>query len=102
MRRTVTPAGSFAVYLSPHSSDVLLSLAVPVPPDPADWGPSIAALRDAYRGHGACPRLEFFAELHPTLASALEAHGFAHDMVAPVMSLARPPATCAPTPRPTL
>ena len=64
MRRTVTPAGSFAVYLSPHSSDVLLSLAVPVPPDPADWGPSIAALRDAYRGHGACPRLEFFAELH--------------------------------------
>ena len=41
------------------------------------------------RRRGRRPRLEYFQELHPGLADALEAAGFRQDMSAPVMTLAR-------------
>lgn len=81
--------GSFEVFLDPESSAYLLSFAVPLEPGPTDWSPGIAVMREAFEGRGRRPRLEYFHELHPRLAWALEAAGFEQYMRAPVMALRR-------------
>ena len=84
-RRDVANVGPFRAFIS-GSRDVLMNLAVPVA-DTDDWASAIAALTAHFSAADRVPRLEFFAELHPGLAEALEASGYARDMTAPVMTL---------------
>jgi len=93
-RETVT-VGPFRVFFAP-SPDYLLSLAVPHGPEPERWTEGIAALREVFAERGRRPRLEFFRELHPTLAGALEAAGLRLESAAPVMTLE--PRDLAPAP----
>ena len=87
--REVTETDGFAVFLEPRSDAYLLSFAVPAASEPADWARAITAMREVFEHSGRRPRLEYFHELHPGLAWALEEAGFAQDMSAPVLTLAR-------------
>ena len=86
--REVVKTDGFMVFLDLASSAYLLSYAVPSAREPADWSQAIAAMREAFESRGRRPRLEYFHELHPGLAWALEEAGFAQDMSVPVMTLA--------------
>jgi ribosomal protein S18 acetylase RimI-like enzyme len=84
----------FELFISASSLDYL-TLAVPLGPDPGDWTPHVERLKQSFRRYGKRPRLEYFAELHPDLAPALEAAGLVCESRAPVMVLAtavQPPA----------
>jgi ribosomal protein S18 acetylase RimI-like enzyme len=72
----------FDVFLSQQSGDHL-SLAIPL----ADGGDSIDALTEAFAKHERRARIEYFHELYPGLASALESKGFELEMNAPLMTL---------------
>jgi ribosomal protein S18 acetylase RimI-like enzyme len=75
----------FRVHLW-HSADPFYrNVAIPVR-QVADWQPAIAAMRALFEAHGRTPRLEFFAELWPGLATALEAAGFHAERRAVVMT----------------
>ena len=76
----------FEAFLSP-SRDYLLNFAVPLLPDPIDWTFSVQSLVELFANHQRRPRLEYFHELHPHLAAALERSGFAQESQAPVMML---------------
>lgn len=82
--RTVQAVGPFQAIIAPTSDAYLMSLAVPVA-TPPDWQPAIDRLDDHFAACQRTVRLEFFAELFPTLAPALEAAGMARQMTAPVM-----------------
>ena len=84
-RRDVANVGPFRAFIS-GSRDLLMNLAVPVA-DTDDWAGAIAALTAHFAAADRIPRLEFFAELHPRLAPALDASGYHRDMTAPVMTL---------------
>lgn len=84
--RTVMAQDHFEAYLSP-SRAYLMSFAVPTLPNPHDWAPHVRALKAAFTDRERRPRLEYFDELHPGLAAALEEEGFACDMRAAVMVL---------------
>lgn len=76
----------FEVFLAP-TDDYLLNFAVPTTPDPDDWSPDVSSLDALFAGRGRWSRIEYFHELHPQLASALELVGFLQDSRAPVMVL---------------
>lgn len=78
--------GAFEAFLSPDSDDYLLSFAVPVA-ESADWRADLRALRACFLHHRRLLRVEFFAELYPTLAAALEAERLRLNLTAPVMTL---------------
>ncbi len=84
-RRDVANVGPFRAFIS-GSPNPVMNLAVPVT-DTDDWTGAVADLTDYFIAADRVPRLEFFAELHPGLAAALEACGYRRDMRAPVMTL---------------
>ncbi|CAN5845709.1 GNAT family N-acetyltransferase [soil metagenome] len=95
--RDVVEAGGFAVFIDRASSAYLLSFAVPSNLEPEDGSPDISAMREVFESRGRRPRLEYFHELHPGLAWALEEAGFAQDMNAPVMTLVPEDLASSPT-----
>ena len=72
----------FDVFLSAQSGDDH-SLAIPS----SDGSAGIDALVDAFAKQGRRARVEYFHELYPALAAALEGKGFELEMDAPVMTL---------------
>lgn len=97
-RKRVT-SEAFDVFIAEATRGYLMSFAVPRGPEPEAWGPALEALKGAFAAHGRRPRLEFFHELRPGLAAALEEAGFARDSSAPVMVLTGA-ALAAPPPEP--
>lgn len=85
--RDVIDTGPFRAFFSRTSDDPLLSLAVPRK-SAGDWRPGIDALVAAFAARQRTLRLEFFADLHPTLADALAAQGVDGQQSMPVLSLA--------------
>lgn len=86
----------FLAFLSPGSADYFMSFAVPRPAtDASGWVSSIEQLAAHFAAHDRALRLEFFDELYPGLASALETAGLVLDKTATAMVLApddlRPP-----------
>jgi ribosomal protein S18 acetylase RimI-like enzyme len=75
----------FRVHLWHAADPFYRNVAIPVGPVD-DWRPAIAAMRDLFEEHRRTPRLEFFAELWPGLAAALEAAGFQAERRAAVMT----------------
>lgn len=86
LEREVLALPAFELFISPQALDHL-SFAVPLSPGPAAWAPHVAQMKDAFRARGKRPRLEFIADLHPTLAAALEEAGITREMRAPLMAL---------------
>ena len=80
-RRHVALA-KFDVFLSAQSGDHH-SLAIPQ----SDARGGVDALVDAFARQGRRARVEYFHELYPGLAAALEGKGFELEMDAPVMTL---------------
>jgi ribosomal protein S18 acetylase RimI-like enzyme len=72
----------FDVFLSAQSGGHH-SLAIPL----SDGGEGIDALVETFARHGRLARIEYFHELYPGLASALEGKGFELEMNAPLMTL---------------
>lgn len=87
--RETFDVGPFRAFVWTHSDDPLMSFATPLGEEPADWAPHIDALQGEFEGRGRTLRLEFFDELHPTLAPALEKAGIARDKNAMAMALSR-------------
>lgn len=82
--RAVERVGPFVALIAQSSDAYLMSLAVPVEAAD-DWRPRIEQLDAHFQAHRRTTRLEFFEELHPTLAPALEAAGMVRQMTAPAM-----------------
>lgn len=78
-------AGALCLFATTDNPNPFLSVALPSSEDPRDWAGSIASLERAAADHGLRPRLEFMAELHPGLATALLRAGFHRTGSAPVM-----------------
>jgi ribosomal protein S18 acetylase RimI-like enzyme len=76
----------FELFLS-SSTDDQMSLAVPLLPNPANWAGEVAEMKTAFAHHGKRPRLEYIAELHPTLGRNLEEAGLVRQSRVPVMIL---------------
>lgn len=97
--RTVLTQEAFELFISP-SADEWLSFATPLLASPAggSWATAVADLQAAFATHGRRPRLEYIADLHPTLAPALEEGGLVCQSNNPVMWLAT--AELAPSPQP--
>jgi ribosomal protein S18 acetylase RimI-like enzyme len=72
----------FDVFLSQQSGDHH-SLAIPM----ADAASGIDALLETFAKHGRRARVEYFHDLYPGLAAALESQGFELEMNAPLMTL---------------
>ena len=72
----------FDVFLSEQSGDHH-SLAIPI----SDEGGGIEALVEAFAKQGRPARVEYFHDLYPGLAAALEGKGFELEMDAPLMTL---------------
>ncbi len=90
--RDASTVGDFEAFLSAGSSDYFMSFAVPRPSqDGADarpaagWTESLSRLADHFSAHDRTLRLEFFAELFPSLPDALSAAGIGRDKSAPMM-----------------
>ena len=79
--------GPFEAFIS-ASKNPTLSFAAPYT-DVSDWSAAIYELADVFARRGRSVRPEYFHELHPSLAAALEAAGFEQDSAAPVMTLTR-------------
>lgn len=84
--RELVSLDAFEIFISPGALDHL-SFAVPLGPDPGDWTPHVAALKQAFAARGKRPRLEYFEELHPRLGPALENADIVCEKRAPVMAL---------------
>lgn len=102
IHRACVEAGGLTACLAAGDADALLHVAVPSGSEPHDWSASVESLIGLGRSHGIVPRLEFMAELHPTLPSALEHNGFLRVSADPVMTaaltrLAPPPELAAST-----
>jgi ribosomal protein S18 acetylase RimI-like enzyme len=65
----------FRVHLWPTVDPFYRNVAIPVR-EVDDWRGAIAAMARVFEDRGRTPRLEFFSELWPGLAAALEASGF--------------------------
>jgi hypothetical protein len=102
--RTLISQPHFELYISPAQEE-RLSFATPLAANPAGWtgaiadgiADAIADMQAAFAQQGKRPRLEYIADLHPTLAAALEQAGFVCEsrtpvMVLPLVELAPPPA----------
>lgn len=101
--RETAEVGRFHAFLSATSADYFMSFAVPRPVSgalgqprgPVRWAESIDRLTAHFVAHERALRLEFFHELHPTLATALEAAGLGLEKTASAMALVprdfRPP-----------
>ena len=87
--RETFDVGPFRGFVWTHSDDPLMSFATPIGPELKDWAPAIEELGHAFSGRGRALRLEFFEELHPTLAPALEQAGIARNKTAMAMALSR-------------
>ncbi len=90
--RKADTIGAFEAFLSPGSRDYFMSFAVPRPPargadqrPAADWAEPLARLAEHFATHDRTLRLEFFAELFPTLRPALDLAAIGQDKSAPVM-----------------
>jgi hypothetical protein len=77
----------FRVHLWREADPFYRNVAIPTAALP-DVQPAIRAMAALFERHGRIPRLEFFAELWPGLAAALEAEGFVLERRAPVLVLA--------------
>lgn len=86
--RAVEEMDHFEVYLGPNA-EWMQNFAVPRLPNPVDWSAPVSALIALFAARERPLRLEFFHELHPGLADALEASGLTLDRRDPVMSLDR-------------
>lgn len=75
----------FEAFIS-ASDNPVMSFATPNT-DVADWSQALITLQELFAARGRSARLEYFHELHPTLAPALEAAGFEQESAAPVMTL---------------
>ena len=97
--RTVLTQEAFELFISP-SADEWLSFATPLLASPVggSWATAVADLQAAFATYGRRPRLEYIADLHPTLAPALEAAGLVCQSNNPIMWLAT--AELAPPPQP--
>lgn len=82
--RTVVTQNHFEIFLS-SSDDDRMSFAVPLLPDLADWRGAVAEMQAVFARHGKRPRLEFIADLHPTLRQHLEEVGLVCQSRVPVM-----------------
>lgn len=80
--RQKIPLERFDVFLSEQSGDQH-SFAIPR----LDGGAGLDALLETFVRHGRKARLEYFHELYPGLAEALEGKGFELEMDAPLMTL---------------
>ncbi len=85
-KRLVLKLEGFDVFIHQDSDDYFLSFAVPKQKANSK---AIQAMMQVFKKHNRRARLEFFHELHPDLASLLEAEGFNLDMRAPVMVLSK-------------
>lgn len=97
--RQVVTLPHFALFISPGQLDHL-TFATPLPIEPPDWAGAVAAMQAVFAQHGKRPRLEYIADLHPTLGAALEQVGLVCESRAPVMVLEM--ADLAPPPPPPL
>jgi ribosomal protein S18 acetylase RimI-like enzyme len=86
LKRTVISQPHFEIFISPGQLQHL-NFATPLAPDPSDWTEAIAAMQAVFTQHGKRPYLEFIADLHPTLAPALERAGLVRQSRTPVMVL---------------
>lgn len=84
--RQVVTLSHFELFISPGQLDHL-TFAVPLPDEPAHWAGAVAEMQAVFAQHGKRPRLEYIADLHPTLGMALEQAGLACESRAPVMIL---------------
>jgi ribosomal protein S18 acetylase RimI-like enzyme len=75
----------FRVHLWPAADPFYRNVAIPVR-EAGDWRGAIAAMARTFEDRGRTPRLEFFAELWPDLAAALEADGFGLERRGEVMA----------------
>jgi ribosomal protein S18 acetylase RimI-like enzyme len=94
--RVVLPCGPFQLMLAPDSDDYLMNAAFPRH-DVLEWEQPVQDLLALFAAENRRPRLEFFAELQPTLLPALLAAGLTLDIEAPVMTLPGP--ACRPGPQ---
>jgi ribosomal protein S18 acetylase RimI-like enzyme len=78
----------FRVHLWPAADPFYRNVAIPVR-EVNDRRGAIAAMAKAFEDRGRTPRLEFFAELWPDLAAALEADGFVLERRGEVMACGR-------------
>ncbi|MEM7131821.1 MAG: GNAT family N-acetyltransferase [Chloroflexota bacterium] len=85
--RAVETLDHFEAYIG-TTLDWMQNFAVPCLPNPSDWTSPISALVALFEERKRPLRLEYFHELHPHLAVALESAGFACDRRDPVMALA--------------
>ncbi len=76
--------GPVRAFLSSTRPGPLMSVAVPAR-TAIDWAPAIASLKELFAVRKRSVRLEFFEELYPDLAPALEEAGVPREMTAPVM-----------------
>lgn len=84
--RRVISLAHFEIFISTGQLDHL-TFAVPLPAEPTHWAGAIAAMQAVFAQHGKRPRLEYIADLHPELGSALEQAGLVCESRAPVMVL---------------
>ncbi len=77
---------AFRIFLWAHGDVFYRNRAAPVR-RPASWASAIAEMAAVFTSAGRVPRLEFFEERWPDLASALEAAGFTMEMEAPAMAM---------------
>lgn len=83
--RQLVQTSSFVAFIS-ASDNPYMSFATPTN-DAPDWSVAIRTLCDVFTTRNRRARLEYFHELHPSLAPALEAAGFQQSSAAPVMTL---------------
>jgi ribosomal protein S18 acetylase RimI-like enzyme len=76
----------FRVHLWREADPFYRNVAIPAGPA-GDRRRAIAAMAAVFEAHGRIPRLEFFAELWPGLAEALEEEGFVLERRAGVLTL---------------
>jgi len=77
----------FDIFIDPHSDAYHLSFAAPSSLGKGSWAEAIGEMKQIFSERGRRARLEYFHELYPDLAEALEKAGFNRDMRAPVMIL---------------
>jgi ribosomal protein S18 acetylase RimI-like enzyme len=78
----------FRVHLWPAADPFYRNVAIPVRAV-GNWRGAVAAMARVFEDRGRTPRLEFFAELWPDLAAALEADGFVLERRGEVMACGR-------------
>jgi GNAT superfamily N-acetyltransferase len=83
--RTVLRIPPFTVTIHPHDRLKFVNYAIPDDGARPD-GPSVAALRDAFRSHDRLPRLEWIEEAAPEVAQALAAEGMTEELRTPLMA----------------